>query len=148
MPCRPDQGLGARGWGLLRGCSYPFLIRPMPQPHSPDLRHHRCTRTWPSESGTTCVASIRQTRSPLTRPDLLLRPLPSLVSTRTQDRVIAIDLEWRPEYVAGRSSPVALMQLASATTCVLLRISSLGYRWAVVVLQADTSTVVDCHIWD
>jgi hypothetical protein len=44
--------------------------------------------------------------------------------------VVAIDLEWRPETVAGRSSPVALLQLASASTALLLRTSAMGYRCA------------------
>lgn len=47
-----------------------------------------------------------------------------------QDSCIAIDLEWKPEGWAGseRSTRVALMQLASATTAVLVRISHLKFR--------------------
>lgn len=44
-----------------------------------------------------------------------------------QDSVIAIDLEWKPEYTAGVTNPVALMQLSSASVCVLLRISSMRF---------------------
>lgn len=46
-----------------------------------------------------------------------------------QDSCIAVDLEWRPEGWAGNGpSRVALMQLASASTAVLVRISQLGFR--------------------
>ncbi|PRW20999.1 subtilisin-like serine protease [Chlorella sorokiniana] len=47
-----------------------------------------------------------------------------------QDSCIAIDLEWKPEGWAGaeRSTRVALMQLASATTAVLVRVCHLKYR--------------------
>ena len=42
-----------------------------------------------------------------------------------QDSCIAIDLEWRPDGYMGRagtgSNKVALMQLASASLCVLVR---------------------------
>lgn len=37
------------------------------------------------------------------------------------DRVIGIDLEWRPEYTRGVQNRVALMQLASSTCAILLR---------------------------
>lgn len=46
-----------------------------------------------------------------------------------QDGVVAVDLEWRPEGWAGNGpSRVALMQLASATTAVLVRVCRLGFR--------------------
>ncbi|WIA18587.1 hypothetical protein OEZ85_010028 [Tetradesmus obliquus] len=38
-----------------------------------------------------------------------------------QDPVIAIDLEWRPEFAKGRSNPVAMVQLASSRVAVLIR---------------------------
>ncbi|EFJ51774.1 hypothetical protein VOLCADRAFT_87286 [Volvox carteri f. nagariensis] len=44
-----------------------------------------------------------------------------------QDRLIAIDLEWRPETVSGRVSPVALLQLSSASVCVVVRTCCMGY---------------------
>ncbi|GLC38549.1 hypothetical protein PLESTB_001738500 [Pleodorina starrii] len=44
-----------------------------------------------------------------------------------QDRLIAIDLEWRPETVSGRVSPVALLQLSSARVCVVVRTCCMGY---------------------
>ena len=37
------------------------------------------------------------------------------------DRVVGIDLEWRPEYSRYFKNQVALMQLASSTCAVLLR---------------------------
>ncbi|GIL46137.1 hypothetical protein Vafri_3184 [Volvox africanus] len=44
-----------------------------------------------------------------------------------QDRVVAIDLEWRPETVSGRVSPVALLQVSSASVCLVVRTSCMGY---------------------
>lgn len=47
-----------------------------------------------------------------------------------QDSCVGIDLEWKPEGWAGseRSTRVALMQLGSATTAVLIRVCHLKYR--------------------
>lgn len=48
-----------------------------------------------------------------------------------QDSCVAIDLEWKPEGWAGsgpRPNRVALMQLASASVAVLVRVNSLGFR--------------------
>lgn len=45
-----------------------------------------------------------------------------------QDPVVAIDLEWRPEYNRGQKNKVALIQLASSSVAVLIRMSSLCYR--------------------
>ncbi|GIL71518.1 hypothetical protein Vretimale_2624 [Volvox reticuliferus] len=44
-----------------------------------------------------------------------------------QDRVVAIDLEWRPETVPGRVSPVALLQVSCASVCLVVRTSCMGY---------------------
>lgn len=67
-----------------------------------------------------------------------------------QDRVIAIDLEWRPEVVAGRFSPVALMQLSSSTVCVLIRVSSMSFVLppAVKAFLEDPSLVLLGFGWD
>lgn len=67
-----------------------------------------------------------------------------------QDRVLAIDLEWRPEYTAGQRSPVAVMQLASATACVILHTSAMGFRLpkAVSDLLADPSVIMLGFGWD
>lgn len=46
-----------------------------------------------------------------------------------QDSCLAIDLEWKPEGWAGnRASKIALMQLASGSVAVLVRICRLGFR--------------------
>ncbi|GFR45516.1 hypothetical protein Agub_g6908 [Astrephomene gubernaculifera] len=67
-----------------------------------------------------------------------------------QDRVIAIDLEWKPEVVAGRTSPVALLQLATASTCLLLRVSCMGFSLPTPVAEflADPSLVILGFGWD
>ena len=50
------------------------------------------------------------------------------------DRVISIDLEWRPDGAWGKDgqllppNPVAMIQLSSATVCLLIRVSSMGFR--------------------
>jgi ribonuclease D len=44
-----------------------------------------------------------------------------------QDHVIAIDLEWQPDFGAGRSR-VALMQLATSTCAVLVRTCRMKYQ--------------------
>ncbi len=41
--------------------------------------------------------------------------------------MISIDLEWRPDWKADINNKVALMQLSSATVCVLLHTSSMGF---------------------
>lgn len=66
-----------------------------------------------------------------------------------QDQVVAIDLEWRPEVLAGRTSPVAMLQLASASVAVLLRTSSMGYRLPPAALHflADPSVVLVGFGW-
>mmetsp|Transcript_5958 Transcript_5958/g.14072 ORF Transcript_5958/g.14072 Transcript_5958/m.14072 type:complete len:640 (-) Transcript_5958:467-2386(-) len=45
-----------------------------------------------------------------------------------QDPLITIDLEWKPEWKAGQNNRVSLMQLSSATVCVLLHTSSMGFQ--------------------
>lgn len=51
------------------------------------------------------------------------------------DEIIAIDLEWRPDHGALRPDgqpypphPVAMVQLSSATVCLLIRVSCMGSR--------------------
>ncbi|PSC71691.1 Werner Syndrome-like exonuclease [Micractinium conductrix] len=64
----------------------------------------------------------------VSRVDQLPAALGALRSSM-QDACVAIDLEWKPEGWQGAGpSRVALMQLASGTTAVLVRVSSLGYR--------------------
>ena len=43
-----------------------------------------------------------------------------------QDEVLAVDLEWRPDFHKGACSQVALVQLASARHAVLIRSCYLG----------------------
>ena len=51
----------------------------------------------------------------------------TLIHAHTQDPVVTIDLEWKPEHGPGQNNPVSLMQLSSATVCVLLHTSSMGF---------------------
>ena len=49
-------------------------------------------------------------------------PALSALRGSMEDEVIAIDLEWTPDVMSGNYSPVALMQLASSTCVVLVRL--------------------------
>ncbi len=64
--------------------------------------------------------------------------------------MLAIDLEWRPEVMAGQRTPVAVMQLASATACVILHTSAMGFQLpkAVFDLLADPSVIMLGFGWD
>jgi hypothetical protein len=53
------------------------------------------------------------------RPAQLPAALADLRASMT-DNILAIDQEWRPDTVRGQSSPVALLQLGSATTALLV----------------------------
>ena len=48
-----------------------------------------------------------------------------LLADSMEDSVISIDLEWRPDFVKD-TSKVALMQLSSATCCILIRTCKLA----------------------
>lgn len=64
----------------------------------------------------------------VTRAEQLPAALAAMRSSM-QDSCVAIDLEWKPEGWAGNGpSRVALMQLASATVAVLVRVSRLGFQ--------------------
>lgn len=53
--------------------------------------------------------------------------LASLRASMT-DAIIAIDLEWRPQFVAGApTKKVALMQLATSSACLLIRCCKMGF---------------------
>ena len=45
-----------------------------------------------------------------------------------QDCLVAIDLEWRPEFRRGQHNKVAMIQLASSTMAVLIRTCKLKFR--------------------
>lgn len=72
------------------------------------------------------------------------------VHVPSQDSVIAIDLEWRPETAKGQFNKVALVQISSATVCVLIRTASMGFQLpdAVRSLLADPTTVVVGFAWE
>jgi hypothetical protein len=78
--------------------------------------------------------------------------IPALTSLRSsmQDGVVAIDLEWRPDYRPGSNNRVALMQLASGSTCVLIRCCSLGYAFPAALqhLFSDPSLTFVSFSWD
>lgn len=44
----------------------------------------------------------------------------------TTSPLVAIDLEWRPDFQRGEDNPVALVQLAAGALCVLVRTCVLG----------------------
>eukprot|EP00195_Chlamydomonas_chlamydogama_P006175 CAMPEP_0202890680 /NCGR_PEP_ID=MMETSP1392-20130828/1004_1 /ASSEMBLY_ACC=CAM_ASM_000868 /TAXON_ID=225041 /ORGANISM="Chlamydomonas chlamydogama, Strain SAG 11-48b" /LENGTH=492 /DNA_ID=CAMNT_0049574297 /DNA_START=108 /DNA_END=1583 /DNA_ORIENTATION=- len=57
-----------------------------------------------------------------------------LLRKSMKDPVLGIDLEWRRSY-GGRPSKVALMQLASADTCVLVRFKPLHYKLTAPLME-------------
>ena len=57
-----------------------------------------------------------------------------LLRKSMEDSVVSIDLEWKPDFVKD-TSKVALMQLASATCCILIRICKLGSKLPEQLLQ-------------
>ncbi|KAG1677213.1 hypothetical protein FOA52_013411 [Chlamydomonas sp. UWO 241] len=65
------------------------------------------------------------------------------------DPVLAIDLEWTADRRQGESSPVAVVQLASASVAVLLHLAPMGYRLhpGLRELLSDPSVVVVGHSW-
>eukprot|EP00798_Chlamydomonas_sp_ICE-L_P000542 gene542-1953_t len=67
-----------------------------------------------------------------------------------QDRVLAIDLEWRPENFSSTFSPVAMMQLSSGTVAVLIRTSSMGFKLPAPALQIiqDPNVTIVGFGWD
>jgi len=54
---------------------------------------------------------------------------PALAALRASmvDSIVAIDLEWKPDYLPRSNNRVALIQLATATTCILLRTCRMGW---------------------
>ncbi|KAI3430822.1 hypothetical protein D9Q98_009233 [Chlorella vulgaris] len=68
-----------------------------------------------------------------------------------QDSCLAIDLEWKPEGWAGNcASKIALMQLASGSVAVLVRICRLGFRLppALRSLLSDPELTLVGFSWD
>jgi len=78
------------------------------------------------------------------------------------DSIVAIDLEWTPDVVSGCYSPIALMQLASSTRVVLIRLCCMDgiglpaahrldlelrcYQHDKVTL-VSTSSTIGCRPW-
>ncbi|KAI3424211.1 hypothetical protein D9Q98_009567 [Chlorella vulgaris] len=54
---------------------------------------------------------------------------PALAELRRSmtNQYLAIDLEWKPDFVRGENNPVAVMQLASSTLCLILQLRYLGF---------------------
>lgn len=57
-----------------------------------------------------------------------------LLADSMEDSVISIDLEWKPDFVRD-TSKVALMQLSSATCCLLIRTCKLGHEFPEELLK-------------
>lgn len=78
--------------------------------------------------------------------------VPALAALRKSmtDSVVAIDLEWRPDFQCNSNNRVALIQLATTTTCVLVRCSRL--RWSLPAALrhffCDPALVFVAFSWD
>ncbi|KAL3147260.1 hypothetical protein ABBQ32_002751 [Trebouxia sp. C0010 RCD-2024] len=57
-----------------------------------------------------------------------------LLADSMEDSVISIDLEWKPDFMRD-TSKVALMQLSSATCCLLIRTCKLGHEFPAQLLK-------------
>jgi len=64
---------------------------------------------------------------------------------------VGFDMEWQPERVKGQSNPVELIQLASATVCLLFHMRRLGNRLPreLEAFLLDKKVIKVCsHRWD
>ena len=79
-----------------------------------------------------------------------LGPALGALRNSMQDGVIGIDLEWRPDFRPGSNNRVALMQLASGTTCVLIRCCRIGYELPAALLHlfSDPGLTFVAFSWD
>ena len=80
-----------------------------------------------------------------------LAPALSSLRASMEDSIIAIDLEWRPDHRPSSNNPVALIQLASGTACVLIRCCRLGGRTLPAALShlfSDSSLTFVSFSWD
>jgi hypothetical protein len=77
---------------------------------------------------------------------------PALEALRASmaDCVVGIDLEWRPDYRPGSNNRVALIQLASASACVLVRCCRMGFALPPALLRffADPALTFVSFSWD
>ena len=55
--------------------------------------------------------------------------------------------EWRPDFGRGKTSRVAMMQLASSSVAVLVRPCALGWRLPAPVHELLWCVLTDHHIW-
>jgi hypothetical protein len=75
---------------------------------------------------------------------------PAPIFASLQDPFISIDLEWKPETESGSFNKVALMQLSSATVCVLLHTSAMSFTLPDPARDflADPAHVLVGFAWD
>ena len=63
----------------------------------------------------------------VSRPAQLQPALERLRASAEHERHVAIDLEWRPDFQRWSNNPVALIQLSTASLCVLIRACKVGF---------------------
>ena len=51
------------------------------------------------------------------------------------DQILGLDLEWKPDRYPGSNNPVALIQIASTTCCLLVRTGQLQFQLSNDLLQ-------------
>jgi hypothetical protein len=83
--------------------------------------------------------------NPLYLPDAIKRLRESML-----DPVLTIDLEWRPTFGPAQSTPVALIQIASARLALLVRTCRMQYRLApeLLALLQDPKVALVGFAWD
>ena len=52
-----------------------------------------------------------------------------------QDALLGFDMEWRPDFTPTASNPVSLLQIASASCAILVRICAMKFKLPAAILQ-------------
>lgn len=77
---------------------------------------------------------------------------PAIQSLRNsmQDDIISIDLEWKPDFRPDSNNKIALIQLATSTSCVLIRACNLGKTMPSALLKffRDPAVTFISFSWD
>jgi hypothetical protein len=106
------------------------------------LHAHRRCRANPAPS-TPCTEQVLVVENPLYLPHAIKRLRASM-----EDPVIAIDLEWRPQF-GTKFTPVAMVQLATSRVALLVRTCRMQYRLAaeLVALLTDPTVTILGFSW-
>ena len=94
------------------------------------LIHDQANTSYAAQGGALTECAVVHLQVLLVDCDYALEEALDALRESIDDSIVAIDLEWTPDVVSGCYSPVALMQLASSTRVVLVRL--LLHEWHAV----------------